>query len=154
MRLRFSLLTNQLSLLTLRSGLKHEIEISEATLLRVTKIQQQVAAEEEIRGIARFAGKVELRSENRPGRGLEPDMIMPGSTRIDAGEDGVKLVSAVSLTELMPATTKTCEIVLAVRVRMPKVEQRSFYRLSFQIEHKASQGHKNPCYPRFTKVIF
>ena len=81
-------------------------------------------------------------------------MTMSGSAGIDAGDDGLKLVSAVSLTELVPPTTKTREVVLAVRVSMPKVEQRPFYRLSFLIEHKATEGQESTCNARFTKVIF
>jgi len=143
-----------LSPLTLRGSLQDKIEVSEATLIGVTHLHQQVPAEEEIRGIARFAGKIELGRENRARRGLEADMIMPGSARIDAGENGLKLVSTVGLGELMAPAMKAGEIVLAIGVGMPKVEHRPFYGFSFPIEYKPGQGHENACNPRFTKVIF
>jgi len=145
-----SLITNHFSWL---GRLQHEIKVSEAALIGVMQVHQQVSAEEEIRGIARFAGKIELGRENRARRGLQPDMIMSGSARIDAGEDGLQLVAAVGLGELVPPTIKAGEIVLAIGVGMPKVKHRSFYRLSFPIEYKPREGHENAGNARFTKVI-
>ena len=45
---------------------------------------------------------------------------MPGSARIDTGKDGLQLVPATNLSELMPPTMKGGEIVLAIGIGMPR----------------------------------
>ena len=62
-----SVITNHFSWL---GRLQHEIKVSEAALIGVMHVHQQVSAEEEIRGIARFAGEIELGRENRARWGL------------------------------------------------------------------------------------
>ena len=66
-------------------GCEYEIKVGETALVGVANIEQQIAAEEEICVIARFAREIELSRQDRARSGLEPDMIMPGSAWIDTG---------------------------------------------------------------------
>jgi hypothetical protein len=58
---------------------------------------------------------------------------MAGSAGVDSRQDRLQLISAIGLAELMTATAKSVEIVLAIGIRMPKVKQCALYRLALPI---------------------
>ena len=52
--------------------------------------------------------------------GLKPDVVMPGSSRIQTRQNRFQHVPSIGIRELMPTAAETVEIVFTVTIGMPE----------------------------------
>ena len=134
------------------AGSQHKVECGSPAVRGASNFEQQVAAKQNIDRIVRFSRKIELSRKNRTVRRLEPDMIVPGSARIQTRHNRLQRIPPTGISELMSSTAKPVKIVPPVGVGMPEIEQCAWYRLSIPIQHQSTHAHRHTGNARFTEV--
>ena len=126
--------------------LKHKIEQGNPVRACGPNLEQEIRAEQRVRGVLCFGRKIELRRQNRAMRSLQPHVIVTGTTRIQAGHDRLKSVPSGGIGELMSPAAKPFEIVCALGVGMPEIEQSSGNGTCLTVKYKAREPYRRAGY--------
>jgi hypothetical protein len=129
-----------------------EIEGSELNGVRFPYFKKQIRAKQRIGRVSGFSRKIELGAKTWAVWRLQADMVMTGSSRIKTGHNRFKRVPAIGIRELMSPATETFQIVFALAVRMPEVEESAGNRLALPIEYKTRHPAQSTRQTRFTEV--
>ena len=87
-------------------------------------------------------------------RRLQAHVVMTGPTRIQTRHDRFEGVPAAGICELMSSTAETFQIVLAISICVPEVEESAANRLASAIENRTRNMARNTRQTRFAKVSF
>jgi hypothetical protein len=85
---------------------------------------QQIGAEEEVAGISRFAGKVQLGRQHRPARRLHLDVIMPGARAVVPRYDGLKGIAALRVGVLVTPQPEAAVVIAPLGIGVSKIDKR------------------------------
>src|SRR5215831_6239166 len=136
------------------SDLKHKIEGGVPARACRPNLEQQIRAEQRVRSVLCFAREIELRRQNRAMRSLQTHVIMTCSTRIQARHNRLESVPSGGIGELVSPATKAFEIVGALAIGMPEVDQSSGYGPYLTVKYNAREPYRGAGYARFAEVGF
>ena len=107
---------------------EHEIKARGKALLRFGHVHQQLAAEQTIRAIVCFAGKIELRGEHAAARRLHLDVKVAGPPFVGRRHDGEKAIAACGIGELMAAQPEAGVVIDSLGISLPEIDERVLHR--------------------------
>lgn len=102
----------------------------------------------------RLLRKIQLTRHLRPAIGLHFHMdVLDGSALVQAGENGLEIITPLGVGELMPAQAIARVIIFTACIRLPEIEPGVGQRLAVLIENVADKDQPRAGHPFFEQGV-
>ncbi len=124
----------------------YKIELPLESITRILNVQEQSRIKDTIRVVLRDAREEKLSGDQLYVWSLYFDMDVLRTPRVESRNDSCQLVTPVCVGELMAAQGVPTVVVIAIRIRLPEIQQGMTHRLAIGGVHVASDNDLRTSY--------
>ena len=124
--------------------IQNEVEAGDLAAARAAQGHDEFGIKNRVSLVAGLFGKIELRRESRPIRGLNSYVKVARASRVESRHDGLKAVLPGRVGKLVATKPKAGVVVRAVSVGLPKINQSPLNRLAFRRTDIAFKNNSRP----------